>query len=124
MYPNYTPMMKNNNNFADYTVTLAGLMDDRVKYVNNIRKGIDLAKNISCLLQLKDTLLYIQRCIFWKCLSQGYCSESNQSTLQQINEEIGNCNSELNNQIHKAVTDKIIEEFTEFAKRQLDKGYL
>ncbi len=117
-------MTKNNNIFADYTVTLAGLMDDRVKFANNIRKGIDLAKNISCLLQLRDTLLYIQKRILWECLSQGYCSESNQRTLQQINEEIGNCNSELNNQIHKAVTDKIMEEFIEFTKRQSNKGYL
>lgn len=117
-------MIENNNNFVDYAATLAGLIDNRVKIANNIRKGIDLAKNICCLLQLKDTLLYIQKCIFWESLSQGYCSESNLRTLQRINEEIGNCNNELNNQIHKAVTDKIMEEFAEFAKRQLNNGRL
>lgn len=117
-------MTEDNNNFIDYAATLAGLIDERVKFANNIRKGVDLAMNISKLLQLKETLQYIQKRILWDCMSQRYCSESNIRTLQRLDEEISNCDIELNSQVNKVLTDKILEELAEFAKRQSNHGCL
>lgn len=117
-------MTENNNNFVDYAATLAGLIDERVKLANNIRKGIDLTMNLTRLLQLKDTFQYIGQQISWECLLRGYCTESNLKDLQQINMEILSCNQELNNRINKAITDKILEGLAEFVKRQLNNGYL
>lgn len=110
-------MINSNNNFDDYTTTLAGLMDERVKLANNIRKRVDLAMNLTRLLQLRNTFQYIRQQIFWECLLCGHYSESNLRNLQQIDFEVSNCNQELNNQINKAITDKILEEFVELAKR-------
>lgn len=117
-------MTESNNNFVDYAVTLAGLMDERVKLANNIRKGIDLTMNLTCLLRLKDTFQYIRQQIGWECLLRGHCAESNLKNLQQIDMEILRCNQELNNQINKALMDKILEDFAEFTKRQSNNGDL
>lgn len=117
-------MIENLNNFADYTATIAGLMDERVKLVNDIRKGVDLTMNLIRLLRIRDTFQYIKQQIFWDYMLCGHCSESNWSELQKINVEIWSCNQELNSQINKAITDKIFEELAVIANRHLRNGYL
>lgn len=115
--------MESLNTPNDYTATLASIIDERIKLLNNIHKGIDLAMSFSRLFQLRETLRYIQKCIFWEGMVQGYCSESNLNIIQHINEEINICTCELNNKVHKAITDKILEQLAEFAKSQLNNSY-
>ena len=104
----------NIRNLADAMAKVASIDNERIKAVDDLRKGFDTANKIYEIICLKDRYNQILKWLFLDELCKGYYTVEDSQLSSRCLNGIMACNDELNAICYKYAADKVQSEILHF----------